>query len=91
MQENHRLVVDRHEENLTVVELDGARFVDLPRWLLPAATRPDDVITVQVDAEADRAIVTLVRDPEATARAKGAARDAIERLKSRDPGGDVRL
>ena len=37
MKEAHRFIVDRHEENRTVVEADGAGFFDLPRWLPPAA------------------------------------------------------
>lgn len=91
MAEQHRFIVDRHEETLTVVEVDGAGFVDLPRWLLPRAARGDDVLAVTVEAEADRAVITVVRDAPATARAQGEARAALERLKRKDPGGDVRL
>jgi len=32
-----------------------------------------------------------VRDADATARARDAARAAVERLKPRDPGGDIVL
>jgi hypothetical protein len=91
MSERHQLIVDRHEGDRSVVEVDGTGFTDLPRWLLPMAARGDDVITVIVEAEPDRTVVTLQRDPAATARAKTAAKDAIDRLKRRDPGGDVRL
>jgi hypothetical protein len=91
MNEAHRFIVDRHEENRTVVEVDGAGFFDLPRWMLPSATRGDDVLAATVEAEADRAVITLVRDAGATARAKADAAAAIERLKRRDPGGDVQL
>ena len=91
MSETHRFIVDRHEENLTVVEVDGAGFVDLPRWLLPRGARGDDVLAVTVEADADRAAITIVRDTEATARAKAEAREAVERLKRKDPGGNIRL
>ena len=91
MRESHRLIVDRHEEERTVVEADGAGFFDVPRWLLPRATRGDDVLAVTVDVEADRAVITLVRDAAATARARAEAAEAVERLKRRDPGGDVQL
>ena len=91
MKRTHQLIVDRHEGETTVVEVDGKTFHDLPRWLLPEAARGDDVIGVTVEAEADRAVITLVRDAEATARAQADAADAIERLRKRDPGGDVRL
>jgi len=91
MSELHRLTVDRHEADLTVVQVDGAGFVDLPRWMLPTDAGAGDIISVTVATERDRAVVTLVRDPEATARAQQLAREAINRLKSRDPGGDVTL
>ncbi len=91
MKETHRFIVDRHEEALTVVEVDGTVFLDVPRWLLPGATRADDVLAVTVEAEADRTVVTLERDTAATARAQADAAAAVQRLKRRDPGGDVRL
>jgi hypothetical protein len=91
MSERHQLIVDRHEGDRSVVEVDGAGFADVPRWLLPTAARGDDVIAVIVQAEPDRTVVTLQRDPAATARARDAAKDIVERLKRRDPGGDVRL
>lgn len=91
MSETHRFIVDRQEDDLTVVEVDGASFLDLPRWLLPRGARGDDVLAVTVDAAADRAVITVVRDVEATARAQAEARAAIERLKRKDPGGDLRL
>jgi hypothetical protein len=91
MKESHRLIVDRHEEQRTVVEVDGAGFFDLPRWLLPRATRGDDVLAVSVDAEPDRTIITVIRDAGATARAQADARAAVDHLRRRDPGGDVQL
>ena len=91
MKEAHRLIVDRHEDARTVVEVDGAGFFDLPRWLLPHGTRGDDVLAVTVDAEDDRATITVVRDDDATARARAQATAAVQRLKRRDPGGDVQL
>ncbi len=91
MPETHRLIVDRHEGDVTVVELDGRRFADVPRWMLPRDTRGDDVLAVRVDADADRAVVTITRDADATARARDAARAAVERLRKSDPGGDVTL
>jgi len=91
MKEGHRLIVDRHEGEVSVVEVDGKTFHDLPRWLLPRAARGDDVLAVTVEAEADRAVVTIVRDAEATRRAQADAAAAVDRLKRRDPGGDVRL
>lgn len=91
MKQSHRLILDRHEEQRSVVEVDGAGFFDLPRWILPPAAQGDDVLAVTVDAEQDRAVITIVRDEQATSRAKTRASDAVRRLKRRDPGGDVTL
>src|SRR3989442_11782339 len=38
-----RSIIDRHEGDLAVVEVDGRSLLDVPRWLLPHAARPDDV------------------------------------------------
>ncbi|HYT04988.1 MAG TPA: DUF3006 domain-containing protein [Gemmatimonadales bacterium] len=91
MQETHQFIVDRHEGDLAVVEVDGRGFVDLPRWLLPAGARPDDVLVVTVETGAERAAVTIARDADATARAREEGRAAVQRLKRRDPGEDVTL
>jgi len=91
MTERHRWIVDRYEGPLAVVETDGAGTVDLPRWLLPAGTRTDDVLSVSVAGDAERTVVTVTRDPAATAAARDAARAAIDRLRGSDPGGDVTL
>jgi DUF3006 family protein len=91
MPETHRFIIDRYEGDLAVVEVDGRGFVDLPRWLLPAGARADDVLAVTLEAGPERATITIARDAEATTRARDAARAAVERLKRRDPGGDVVL
>jgi hypothetical protein len=91
MAEPHRFIVDRHEETLTVVAVDGQRVLDLPRWLLPRATRGDDVLAVSVDSGDDRAVITIVRDTAATAQARAEARATLERLRQTDPGGDLQL
>jgi len=43
MPDTHRFIIDRHEGDLAVVEVDGGSLLDFPRWLLPHAARPDDV------------------------------------------------
>jgi hypothetical protein len=91
MPETHRWIVDRHEGDRSVVEMDGDGMLDLPRWLLPPAARGDDVLTVTVAADGDRTVISVQRDAAATAAAREAARAAIERLKRKDPGGDLRL
>jgi len=91
MPDTHRFMVDRHEGDVSVVEVDGRAMLDLPRWLLPPAARGDDVLAVTVEASDDRAVITIERDAAATARARDAARVALDRLKRKDPGGDLRL
>jgi Protein of unknown function (DUF3006) len=85
MPDTHRWVVDRYERDLAVVQVDGRGFVDVPRWLLPRDARPDDVLAVTVDTEADRATIAIVRDAAATARGRDAARAALDRLRRRHP------
>ena len=53
MPESHRFIIDRHEGDLAVVEVDGGPVLDLPRWLLPHAARPDDVLAVSVERHRD--------------------------------------
>ncbi len=91
MSEAHRFIVDRYEQDLAVVQVDGRGFLDVPRWLLPRNARTDDVLAVTIESTADRAMITIVRDVDATARAKAEAAAAVERLRRRDPGGDVTL
>src|SRR5437773_11684209 len=91
MPETHRFIIDRHEGDLAVVEVDGGSLLDVPRWLLPHAARADDVLGVTVDAGPEGTVVTIVRDAEGSARARAEAVVAVARLKRRDPGGVVRL
>ena len=91
MADTHQFIIDRHEGDLSVVEVDGRAMLDLPRWLLPPAARGDDVLAVTVEASGDRAAITIERDAAATARAQEAARAAAQRLRKKDPGGDLRL
>ena len=90
MPETHTFIVDRYEGAIAVVALDGGATLDVPRWLLPRSAAADDVLAVQVEADAERAVIVVQRDADATDRAGSAARAAIERLKRRDRGGDVR-
>src|SRR5947208_15240710 len=91
MPESHRFIVDRHEGDLAVVEVDGGSTLDVPRWLLPHAARPDDVLLVSVEQGTDRTVVTILRDLAATERARAPRPQAVAHLKRRDPGGDVIL
>lgn len=90
--EPHRLVVDRFEGDLVVVEVDGDRFLDLPRWLLPSGLREGDVVTAQVEGgEGGERRVTFSLDRAATEAARQEAQALLTRLRRRDPGGDIQL
>lgn len=90
--EEHRLVVDRFEGDLAVVEVDGGRFIDLPRWLLPPGTREDDVVALTVRVGPDGAVTCTARvDAAATAAAREEAERLVQRLRKKDPGGDIVL
>ncbi|MFO7259669.1 MAG: DUF3006 domain-containing protein [bacterium] len=90
--EEHRVVVDRFEGDLAVVEVDGDRFLDLPRWLLPPGTREDDVVALTIRVSPDGSVTCTARvDAGATAAARAEAERLIERLRQKDPGGDIVL
>jgi hypothetical protein len=89
---HHRLVVDRIEGELAVVETGEGQFLDLPRWLLPAGAREGDVVTVQSRMDEDGARRLELRvDSAATETARSEVVQILERLRSRDPGGDIEL
>jgi hypothetical protein len=88
----HELIVDRFEGEMAVVEVDGARFFDLPRWLLPPEAREDDVLAVTCRTDAEGAITHEIRiDTAATASARADAQQLVDRLRRKDPGGDISL
>lgn len=88
----HRLIIDRFEGELAVVEVDGARFLTIPRWLLPADAVEDDILSLTTRTAPDGALVHEIRiDHAATARALEEAEAIVDRLRRKDPGGDLTL
>lgn len=75
-----RLVVDRFEGELVVVGDGSGRFLDLPRWLLPAGLREGDVVAVRGEGEGPGARVELRIDHEAAAAARAEAAELLARL-----------
>jgi hypothetical protein len=79
------LSVDRIErpdgpgEIVVLLGPDGTP-INVPRSLLPEGLKPGDVVQV-----------TFRRDLEATRRVAARTRQVQEELKTRDPGGDIRL
>ena len=87
----HRLVVDRVEGEIVVVELEGGGTLDLPRWLLPPGAGEGDAIAARAEQVEGKWRVEMEVDAEETARRRASAKERVERLAARDPGGDITL
>jgi len=77
------LSLDRFEgkgKNVAVLLTDEGETVNVPRSLLPPGTKPGDVLTF-----------SLERDAEATRALAEETRQVEDKLKERDPGGDIKL
>jgi hypothetical protein len=89
---SHRLIIDRFEGELAVVEVDGARFLTIPRWLLPTDAREDDIVSLTTRTAPDGTLTHELRiDHAATTRAREEATALVDRLRRKDPGGDLSL
>ena len=78
-----RLSLDRFEgqsKEIAVLVNDEGQTVNLPRSLLPPASKPGDVLTL-----------TLERDDDASRRVSAETRSVQDKLSNRDPGGDIKL
>lgn len=88
----HRLVVDRLEGEVVVVEIDGGALLDFPRWMLPPAVAEGDVLHADAAAGPNGEWRVEIRtDAAETEAARREAEERLQRLRQRDPGGDVRL
>ena len=82
-------VVDRVEDIVAVLVDDSGNVVDVEIAMLPDV-REGVVLRVQV--ENDHPLwETASRDPQESARQQEEARQIAERLRERDPGGDIVL
>ena len=88
---DHRLIVDRIEGDLVVVELADGRTLDLPRWMLPPDLREGDVVATRVERSEDGVRLETKVDADETRRRRASAKETVERLSARDPGGDIQL
>lgn len=86
-----RMVIDRFEGDVAVVELESGDMLGLPRWLLPPGAAEGDVIEVCIAGGDEEARIELRLNRQATARARADAEAALARLRQRDPGGDIEL
>lgn len=86
-----RWVIDAIEAGVARVEDDAGRWFELPAALLPNGVRAGDVLRVVAMRGGEQALVRLVRDPGERRRRESAALERLERLRGRDPGGDLEL
>ena len=87
----HQLIVDRVEGEMVVVETEAGGTLDLPRWLLPPGVKEGDVILARPGQGKEGWSVAMEVDAEETGRRRAAMKERVERLASRDPGGDITL
>ncbi len=84
----HTLIIEQWLDSYTArAELDGAHMVELPRALLPHDAASDTVLHVACENDACHIII----DVEETRAARARAAAQVQRLRRRDPGGDVAL
>ena len=87
----HRLIVDRIEGAMVVVEREGGGTLDLPRWMVPPGVGEGDVIVARPRRSEAGWSVEMEVDAEETARRGARVEKTVERLAARDPGGDITL
>ena len=85
-------VVDRFEGDVAVLVEDETGVIHrAQRRVLPQATREGDVLRVPVGDEGEPDWTAATVDEQARDDRLNEARAALERLRRRDPGGDVKL
>jgi hypothetical protein len=78
-----RLSLDRFEgkgKQIAVLVTDDGKTLNLPKSILPAGTKPGDVLTL-----------SLERDSAASKQVAEDTRQVQDRLAERDPGGDIKI
>ena len=85
-------VVDRIEgDTYVLVDDESGRTVEVGRNLLPVGVEEGAVLRVPVTDEGELAWGSAVLDEGERQRRLAEARDVLDELKARDPGGDVVL
>ncbi len=89
---DQRWTVDRFEGDLAVVEIGDGRFLDLPRWMLPEDAGEGAHLVVRSRSGRNGArVLDVAVDRAATQAARQEVHATLERLRDRDPGGDITL
>lgn len=88
--------VDSLHENTAAVEEDG-QLVHVPRWMLPAGAKENDIVRVTVEAGGEGSVSAETRlvmriDAKATRAAMEASRRQVASTPPQnDPGGPIQL
>ena len=83
--------VDRIEGNIVIVVADDGTAIDVVRQELPTGAREGSVLQVPVDQAGAPAWNRAELDESERARREKKARQSLDRLRNRDPGGDITL
>jgi hypothetical protein len=84
--------IDRFEDGgWAVLEGEDGKVFDLPRELLPKEAEAGDVIALEAAYGEELSVLVLRLDRDATETRLEASRSVLERLKGKDPGGDLTL
>ena len=87
-----RWVVDRFEGDLAVVRTENGGFVNFPRWILPAEAGEGTHLEVAAQArDRQTCTLTILVNPAAEQARRAEAGAILQRLRGRDPGGDLPL
>ena len=84
-------VIDSLDSGIARLETPETTFIEISRDWLPFGVQEGDVLEVRVHRSEDGAVITCVRDEAETSRRKDEAGKLLERLRKRDPGGDINL
>lgn len=84
-------VIDSLESGMARLESPAATFFEVSAAWLPADAEEGDVLKVRVLSSENGAVITCVRDEAETRRRREEAGRLLERLRKRDPGGDINL
>ena len=83
--------VDRLEGTIAVLVADDLSVLDVPRRALPKGLREGSVLQVPTGPDGSPDWSMAVLDEAERQRRVEQVREALDRLRKKDPGGDVRL
>jgi len=83
--------VDRIEGDRVILVADDGTTIEISRRHLPRGVREGSVLSAETDGSGRPDWATVGLDEAERARRLQRARETMDRLRARDPGGDVTL